>query len=288
MMAAKGWAAKEVLDAYTRARVLCEELGDERELFIVLRGEGQYRMIRGESGIARKPGRALCRPGRRLEGHRRSHRDPSSLLDEQLLHGRVRRSGFPLREGDLALRAGPGSRADLRLFGARSGRLLPRLLCSDPVPRTDIPIGLCELCQEALDLAQQLEHPLTTALAHWAYSFAHILRREPEPARHLGGARDRRLQGVPAAFASFPGDLPARLGARRARRSRRRNRSHARRARSDQRDGRRDGIAVFRRPARRGAGQGGQARRRARGDRPGAFAWRISMAGASSSPRCCA
>jgi hypothetical protein len=56
MMAAKGWAAKEVLDAYTRARVLCEELGDERETFIVLRGEGQYRMIRGESQIARSLG----------------------------------------------------------------------------------------------------------------------------------------------------------------------------------------------------------------------------------------
>jgi hypothetical protein len=26
MMAAKGWAAAEVLDAYTRARVLCESL----------------------------------------------------------------------------------------------------------------------------------------------------------------------------------------------------------------------------------------------------------------------
>ena len=56
MMAAKGWAAREVLDAYTRARALCEALGDERELFVVLRGEGQYRMIRGESEIARSLG----------------------------------------------------------------------------------------------------------------------------------------------------------------------------------------------------------------------------------------
>ena len=76
MMAAKGWAAKEVLDAYTRVRVLCEELDDERELFIALRGEGQYRMIRGESRIVVELGErcvALAAsskdPGVNIEAH---------------------------------------------------------------------------------------------------------------------------------------------------------------------------------------------------------------------------
>jgi hypothetical protein len=41
-----------------------------------------------------------------------------------------------------------------------------------------------DICQQAAELAGQLKHPLTTALAHWAYSFAHILRGEPGPARH--------------------------------------------------------------------------------------------------------
>src|SRR5512132_3435533 len=31
-----------------------------------------------------------------------------------------------------------------------------------------------ERCQDALNLAREFEHPLTTALAQWAYSFAHI------------------------------------------------------------------------------------------------------------------
>ncbi len=114
------------------------------------------------------------------------------------------------------------------------------------------------------------------------------LARRAGACETLGGARDRRLQRVSAAPASFPGDLPARLGARRARRSRRRNRSHARRPRSDQRDGRRDGTAVFRRPARGGAGQGGKARQPGSWRSSARFPWRISMAGASSSPRCCA
>jgi len=38
------------------------------------------------------------------------------------------------------------------------------------------------VCDSALELAQDLSHPLTTALAYWACSFAHILRGEAEPA----------------------------------------------------------------------------------------------------------
>jgi len=40
------------------------------------------------------------------------------------------------------------------------------------------------MCREALELARQLDHPLTIAVAYWAYSFAHIIRGEPLPARH--------------------------------------------------------------------------------------------------------
>ena len=47
MMATKGWGAPEVLQAYSAAKILCERLGDPSELFTVLRGEGQYRMISG-------------------------------------------------------------------------------------------------------------------------------------------------------------------------------------------------------------------------------------------------
>ena len=38
-------------------------------------------------------------------------------------------------------------------------------------------------CQEALDLAESLSHPLTTALACWALSYLHMFRGEPEAAK---------------------------------------------------------------------------------------------------------
>jgi predicted ATPase len=47
LMASKGWGAQEVDDAYVRAQTLAEALADERELFVVLRGQGQFHMIRG-------------------------------------------------------------------------------------------------------------------------------------------------------------------------------------------------------------------------------------------------
>lgn len=38
-------------------------------------------------------------------------------------------------------------------------------------------------CQQALDLAKQLNHPLTIALAQWALSYVYLLRDEPQHAR---------------------------------------------------------------------------------------------------------
>jgi predicted ATPase len=41
-----------------------------------------------------------------------------------------------------------------------------------------------ETCSDALALAQQLDHPLTTTIAYWARALVHILRGEPQLARH--------------------------------------------------------------------------------------------------------
>jgi predicted ATPase len=40
------------------------------------------------------------------------------------------------------------------------------------------------ICRQAAQLAEQVNHPLTTALACWAYSYVHMLRGEPAAARH--------------------------------------------------------------------------------------------------------
>jgi DNA-binding SARP family transcriptional activator/predicted ATPase len=182
MMAAKGWAAKEVLDAYTRARVLCEKLNDEREMFVALRGEGQYRMIRGESEIARKLGdRCLAliggskEVGVRLETHHLFWTNSFFMGEYAEAHSNCT-SGIALyqKERDHALTyvySGHDPGVCCRSFSAL-------IQCIYGHPDRAL-----EVCRDALNLAQEVEHPLTTALAQWACSFTHILRREPEPAR---------------------------------------------------------------------------------------------------------
>jgi len=182
MMAAKGWAAKEVLDAYTRARELCEKLDDERELFVVLRGEGQYRMIRGESRIASELGERCVAlnanskdTGVRIETHH-------MFWTNSFFMGEYAQADFHSAKGiELYQRS-----RDHGLTYVYSGhdpgvccRGFSALIhCLNGRPDRSL-----ELCREGLELAQQLGHPLTTALAQWAYSFAHILRGEPQLAR---------------------------------------------------------------------------------------------------------
>ena len=183
MMAAKGWGAKEVLDAYTRARALCEELGDERELFTVLRGEGQYQMIRGECRLARNLGERCAGlaagstdVGVQIETHHLFWSNSFFMGDyaDARLHCAHGVSLYE-RSRDHALTyvySGHDPGVCCRGFSAL-------IQCLSGYPDRSL-----ELCRQTLDLARQLAHPLTTALAYWTYSFAHILRREPGPAKH--------------------------------------------------------------------------------------------------------
>ena len=182
LMAAKGWAAKEVLDAYTRAQALCEELGDERELFIALRGEGQYRMIGGESQIARKLGERCTRLAERLkdvgvdiEAHH-LYWTNSFFMGEYAEAGFHSARGISLyeRERDHALTyvySGHDPGVCCRCFSALTQCLL------------GFPDRSLEICREALELARELNHPLTTAIAYWGRGLAHILRGEPLSAK---------------------------------------------------------------------------------------------------------
>lgn len=183
MMAAKGWAAQEVLDAYTRARALSEDLGDERELFVALRGEGQYRMIGGQSAIARRLGNrciALAERSSDVGVHLETHHlfwSNSFFMGEYAEAGKHCAEGVALYrpERDHALTyvySGHDPGVCCRGFSA-----LIQCLCGRPDQSL-------VTCGDALALAQRLDHPLTTAIAYWSCALTHILRGEPQPARH--------------------------------------------------------------------------------------------------------
>ncbi|MEM5388167.1 AAA family ATPase [Paraburkholderia phymatum] len=182
MMAAKGWAAKEVLDAYTQARLLCEELGDESELFTVLRGEGQYRMIRGESEIAREL-------GNRCAALTADSHDHSMLIETHHLFwtnsffmGEYAAAGFHCAKG-IALYERERDHALTFKYSGHDPGVCCRCFTALVQCLRGYPDKSLSISDETLALANELDHPLTTALAYWTRSFAHMLRGEPELAR---------------------------------------------------------------------------------------------------------
>jgi predicted ATPase len=178
MMAAKGWGAQEVADAYARARQICEHLGDERELFTALRGAGQFHMIRGELVTARALGNRCTvlaaggsDNGVALETHHLFWSNSFFMGDYMGAHDHAERGMAmydPARDHELTyLYSGHDPGVCCRCF---SGLVLWQQGYADQA---------LARCRDALRLAEQLGHPLTLALAYWALSYVHLLRREP-------------------------------------------------------------------------------------------------------------
>lgn len=178
MMAAKGWGAQEVSDALTRARALAERLRDERELFTVLRGQGQFHMIRGELATARELGERCLSlsqdsadPALQIETHHLFWSNSFFMGDyANAVHHSDRGIGLYRRERDHPLTfvySGHDPGVCCRAFSAL-------LLWIRGEPQ-----GAVERCREALALAETMAHPLTLALAQWAFGYAHMFRREP-------------------------------------------------------------------------------------------------------------
>jgi len=162
--------------------VLCEELADERELFIVLRGEGQYHMIRGELQIARNLGDrcvALAAGsndrGVQIETHH-------LFWTSNFFMGEYANADFHCAKG-ISLYEPERDHALTYVYSGHDSGVCCRCFSALIQCLYGHADRSLERCREALDLAQRVEHPLTTALAHWAYSFVHLLRREPGLAR---------------------------------------------------------------------------------------------------------
>jgi predicted ATPase len=181
MMAAKGWGAPEVVDAYNRAQVLCEQLADERELFTVLRGKGQFHMIRGELDTARQLG-ARCVElaqgcddvGVRIETHH-------LFWSNSFFMGDYANAEAHANHGIELYR----SERDHPLTYVYSGHdpgVCCRCFSGLVLWQHGQPDRALERCREALALATQLSNPLTLALAQWGLSYVHMFRREPAAA----------------------------------------------------------------------------------------------------------
>jgi tetratricopeptide (TPR) repeat protein len=180
-MAAKGWGAREVSEAYERAEALCELLDDRTELFTVLRGRAQYYMISGQPEAAQKI-------ADRCAETTLSSPDNGVVIET---HHMFWTNGFFM--GDYTTAGAHAEQAIGRYRPEKDHHLTFRYSGHDPGVCSRCVAGLVLWqqgkleratirCTEAVELAERLAHPLTTALAYWGMSYLHMFRREPEPA----------------------------------------------------------------------------------------------------------
>jgi predicted ATPase len=179
MMATKGWGAPEVLQAYSAAKILCERLGDSSQLFTVLRGEGQYHMISGNLQAADELARQCMQLAENAA-------EPALILEAHHVFWTTRFMMGDYASGELHANAGIAIYDPIQhhaLTYKYSGHD-PGVCC-----RGYSALGLwvrgyadraVTRCNEALTLANQELHPLTLAIAYYALSQLHMLRREAD------------------------------------------------------------------------------------------------------------
>jgi predicted ATPase len=177
LMATRGYAAPEVAATYHRARELCQQAEDTSELFPVLWGLFLLYNARAEHETAREFGEQCFSLARRLD-------DPALLLQAHLVLGM---SWFYL--GQLS-QAYAHYEQGMRLYDPhqhhaltfRYGNIDPGVGCLAFAGCTLWLLGYPEQAlarvNEALTLAQHLEHPYTLARGLYWTTLLHQSRRE--------------------------------------------------------------------------------------------------------------
>jgi predicted ATPase len=176
MMATQGWAAPEVEQNYARARALCQQVGETPHLIPVLRGLGRFYGSRGALRTAHELNMQLLKLAQRettplllLEAH-------EALGNDLFFLGEYPTAQMHL-ERAIAL-ADPKTQRELML----RQYVVPGVTCLAWVALTlwclGYPAQALRRSQEALTLAQSLDHPHSLALVRHLAAYLNQRRRE--------------------------------------------------------------------------------------------------------------
>jgi predicted ATPase len=189
LIAIKGHAAPEVERTYSRAWALCEQLGRSAELFRVLRGLWNYRLVRGELQEAQNLSArliALAEEQQTTVGRALARRASGTTL---ALLGRFADAEAALKEGiafDDAV-AGWDDLAYLLLYTERAG-VVCRLHSGWTSWFLGFPDRALQNIEAGLALGRRLGHVHSLAFALIWAALIHNLRREFAAARERAEA----------------------------------------------------------------------------------------------------
>ncbi len=157
LMGTKGYAAPELEQAYTRARELCQRMGETPRLFPVLRGLSEFYLVRGELPTAFALGEQLLRLVQSVQ-HQTLHLGAHTVLGVTLFYlGEFASTRARLEQGLVLYDS-----QQHRLHASRAAQD-PGVLCLSTVSRAlwglGYPNQALERIHEALVLARELAHP---------------------------------------------------------------------------------------------------------------------------------
>jgi predicted ATPase len=182
LSATKGFAATEVGETYTRARVLCEQLGDTPHLLPVLFGLAVNHWVSGRHRQAATLGQELLKLAQQQQ-------------DEAIVVA-LRMVGGPLLSLGELTEARPYFAELLSLHDRKRHRALTYLYGQEPGAAGRLfygwllwllgcPDQALQHSQEAIQIAREVAHAPSQAYALTYAAFLHQCRREPEQVREL-------------------------------------------------------------------------------------------------------
>jgi predicted ATPase/class 3 adenylate cyclase len=199
----KGGGAPEVERLYTRARELCEQVGELPQLFRVLWGLWLVYYQRGAYQMMRTLGEELLSLAQRLH-------DPDLLLEAHhalwatLFFGGELAAARPHLEQGLRLYEPQRHRAHAALYSGHDPGVCCRAVAAPRLWLLGYPDQAVASSRAALALAQQLAHPLTLTIALYLAAILHHLCREAllTQARAEAGMTIAAEQGFPQQLAN--------------------------------------------------------------------------------------
>jgi predicted ATPase len=180
-LAAKGFGAVEVERTYARARELCEQVGDTRQLFKASWGLGRFYNVSGQMRAARESAEEILALAQRLQ-------EPEFLIEAHLA------MGITLYWMGEFVAAQSHNEQVLALYDPDKHRALgfeygepPDVTClarqAFPLWMLGYPDRALESSYAAIARAQELAHPFGLARALSIAAGLHQLRREPQLAQ---------------------------------------------------------------------------------------------------------
>ncbi|MBI4641214.1 MAG: AAA family ATPase, partial [Candidatus Tectomicrobia bacterium] len=178
LMATKGYAAPEVEQAYARARALCQQVGETPHLFPVLAGLSGFYQNRAELQTARELREQLLH----LAQHQQ---DPVLVVGAHVLLGVTLFLLGELASARMHLEQGialydPQHHRSLAFGGRGDPGVSGRSYITSVLWLLGYPDQALKMSHEALTMAQERSHPLSSALALTYTTILHQYRRESQ------------------------------------------------------------------------------------------------------------